>query len=365
MRKIIRDKTSDILLIISFVISFIVILNLIPMVDGFHSLYEKTSQYNYEIWLSITGCEDDTYVATKEDELRAKAFFTLLTGIEQGNVILCTDCLAVDDSWSINSYLVLRENESFKLNTDADVDAGIVYLNEKAKDYVKDNQVTIGGRDFMVAGIYEEYEASDEDIVSATIFVNRMSEEEQEVFKEQIQNAIYTSTMMLRLCSNQELQTTYEELQEKISQLGFQYEVVDMEEAVEDIDEIYYVLNKCVLCGATVLAILNCMQVSVLWMARRRKEYAIRKAFGYSTGQILREIFISMMSLGAMAAAITVVLQCVYLKLIGDSTYVSEHVLLQLAISVASMTAVVVVTMVKPYVQLREIEPVQGISKWQ
>ncbi|AEE95840.1 ABC transporter permease [Mahella australiensis] len=109
-------------------------------------------------------------------------------------------------------------------------------------------------------------------------------------------------------------------------------------------------------------AIINCIIVSEFWIEQRKREIAIRKAFGMSNLQIIGMLFREMLGISCFAAILCVFLQIIFSKLIGNifNIYIGASfgdVITMIAMIVATSLAVILV----PVYKIINMSPSQAV----
>lgn len=109
-------------------------------------------------------------------------------------------------------------------------------------------------------------------------------------------------------------------------------------------------------------AIINCIIVSEFWIEQRKREIAIRKAFGMSNLQIIGMLFREMLGISCFAAILCVFLQIIFSKLIGNvfNIYIGASfgdVLIMIAMIVVTSLAVILV----PVYKIVNMSPSQAV----
>lgn len=109
-------------------------------------------------------------------------------------------------------------------------------------------------------------------------------------------------------------------------------------------------------------AIINCIIVSEFWIEQRKREIAIRKAFGMSNLQIISMLFREMLRISCFAAILCVFLQIIFSGLIGNIFNIHieasfGNVIIMIAMIVTTSLAVILV----PVYKIINMSPSQAV----
>ena len=86
----------------------------------------------------------------------------------------------------------------------------------------------------------------------------------------------------------------------------------------------YRYYNSIFMGISLILSVLNCFTVSYLWILTRKKELAIRKAYGYSIPQITGMILRDVMKLCIPACFLAELIQFIYITVVGEEIFTGQ-----------------------------------------
>lgn len=372
MRKIIRDTSCDLLMIISITMSFIILFNIIPMIVQISDRKIQSGEYQNELnmfaYYDIMSNQEDSGT-DEEMEMRREAsirkqVLALLNNAAEGNIYISGISLFLDDFTNVYADILIKQNEKLKWSYEQTGENNpTILVNTATAEHMKDNTLQISGQEFEVSGILKE--TSDKDSEKIVVYYENLDEEGQTFFKNKIQDSLFIESVMIRIMSDEDLQTTYQEISAGMAELGFDCSLIEDGVDLTSQSAMYQFLNKCAYAGAMILAVVNCVAVSGLWMQRQRREYIIRKAFGYDMNQIMLRIAAYMCRLGGIAAIAALLIQVIYLELLNGKNLFQSYSAEQAVYIILGMAGLIVLSSVRPYLQIRKINPAKGMADWQ
>lgn len=192
MKKIIRDKLSDYLMISGLVISFLLIFNVSSMLVSGDETNNDVSSYNFEMYLDLKPIDELVHKYNIEQVI------SFLENQDQGNFLLNGNYgLQMNGIEYIQNTLLIKQNENLRIsgipNNIADVS---ILVNDNMQPYITDGMITIEKIKFTVA---EERLQLEEDSDSLVMFVNyiNLPEQKKSFFKSRLDFAIDTGGITL------------------------------------------------------------------------------------------------------------------------------------------------------------------------
>lgn len=380
MRRIIRDRTSDILLIISLMISFIILLYLVPLYDKLRTVQEDSDGYNYaryyEVDLTRLLTEDgvvdygdqEAIARSKEDYF---ALIEKLGQIDSGNVYNRTSLMLTRGVSIIGGKVLIKKNEKvLEKFEDADQDSAAIVIGHDLDQFVEKGRLMLDRAAYGVDGYYQEEEKT------CSLYVNL--EKLDESHRTQMLENMYDGSMELPttfcIAGESDITNGCQQMEQILGEYGVEYEDITeeyeaaLEESLSAMNAMYKDLNKYSFGIALALALINCTQVSLLWIRRKRREMAVRKAFGYNNVQLYLENVKSLFKLAFIAAVCSV---GIYLLLYYAERKVgvlqSEDLFspLWLLAVLTGMVLISLLTSLPVMKQIIKVEPARGIAQWQ
>lgn len=157
------------------------------------------------------------------------------------------------------------------------------------------------------------------------------------------------------------LDNVYLELKTELNSMGISVSPIEFDESGEQ-GYIYKVLNDYTRVCAALLSVFNCITISSLWIKRRRKEFFVQKAFGYTMGQIADIVIKYFFKLFIITGIITCILQVILYQIMGKRGYF-EHITLEgIAAILALMMIVFFLAIIEPMIEINRINPARGIQ---
>ena len=168
--------------------------------------------------------------------------------------------------------------------------------------------------------------------------------------------------LQITMQSNTSLDTIYQELSEKIStDLYGQIQVAVEKEDRDVFDSARKKINVMLSVILLIFSVISCIVISDLWFSRRKKEFLIRKAFGYNMRQIAVVLIKEISRMSLVSLLISVPLQMIYsyCKHYGTADMRTSIILiLDLLIGVLAVDGIV---MIRPYLKISKLNPSQSI----
>lgn len=115
------------------------------------------------------------------------------------------------------------------------------------------------------------------------------------------------------------------------------------------------------------IALLNCVNVSYLWIYLKRKEFSLRKALGASNLNLFAHIFSQLFLCAVLAAGcsffIQLILSKLSIKIVESTTYFISLDFNQTIIGILATFAVALLTSVIPLLHILRIEPAKALKE--
>lgn len=377
MKKIIRDSTSDVLMIISFTVSFFILWYLIPLFEHLYVLQDKSDGYNETYYYNIqTSSLYQSGMAHVEEQTSGRneisfevfrSFITSLEAIKQGNIYCYGNIELLQGVVFYNGKILIKQNEDIiEAFEDVDAETAGVVVKPSLDSYMKGKYLSVKGMDFQVDGYYKE----EENTCALYMNMDKLDEQHKMFVLSEIYAKFLELPMIFYFAGENTLDEVCMEFQNICDQYHLEYEDIteEMKSDLNNENNVYKQINRFSLTLAFLLAVINCMNVSFLWMKRKRKEFAIRKAFGYTTVQMYIENLKSMFPLTIVSAVVSVLIYSLmyYLeKSMGVIETADMFSTAQIILILLGMFLVFALCSVPVMLQIKAIEPAQGISDWQ
>lgn len=316
-RGLFRDTPTDLLMIIGFVITFFVTINgtyLMQQIQNSKTSSEMLYPYSIEIRLPFFEREEQ-----KSDEI--PELIKMIQSVSQGNVSLELEEMAGDSLDEYPVQYIVKKNESLpyriqqsekKIGEEGKLYAGY-HLLQYAKEKGGTRYLALNGQQLPVSGELKADRMSD---LSWTAIVQweNLSKEEQNQMIETMKMYFQNSSPILRIEGNDDVSQIFHQLTAKIEKkFGISPILIEAEEMDLSVSAFLYQKYGAIFSAFSALfAIINCLVIVRVWMYRRKREWMIRRIFGYSLWKLGKSILLELGKLAVVAFAVTGVLQIIY-----------------------------------------------------
>lgn len=120
-------------------------------------------------------------------------------------------------------------------------------------------------------------------------------------------------------------------------------------------------MENVVSVGRFLFALINTIIISYYWITVRRREIAIRKAFGASNLRVMGLVTIELLKLIGAAALLAAITQAVIWKIHGDEISFADSGIMAVGLLLA-ITAAITVAMIVPVRYILHIQPSEGVK---
>ena len=364
----IRTYYDNVLMVLGFVLSFFLVINCIRLLGEMEMTSKGESAFPNEFTAKYTMNEEETQKVDIEKLI-------LMLQEYQVNILLENCYVARGDlleympvSVCISTPLGMKfvlEKGVLNLKEQGSID-GEILIGKSLKDYVwiKKNKeyITLGGQEFSVGGVLDYVGIDDE---SVYILWEQLNEEQKKDLITEIEKYCLNFNnvnLQITMQSNTSLDTIYQELSEKIStDLYGQIQVAVEKEDRDVFDSARKKINVMLSVILLIFSVISCIVISDLWFSRRKKEFLIRKAFGYNMRQIAVVLIKEISRMSLVSLLISVPLQMIYsyCKHYGTADMGTSIILiLDLLIGVLAVDGIV---MIRPYLKISKLNPSQSI----
>lgn len=334
MKKVLRNPLTDILLIVGFVIACFILMNVAELVSKILIEEQETKGYLYEAELSVWGENSDDKVTEQ---------IAYIEGITVGNVFLKQLVNINNGQEQMTANLIICANEDLGFDfqkggypTD-DVYENAVIIGESLEKYVfeenENSYIYLWDKKYHVTGVLENKMSGGID-TSLYVFWDTITEESKTYFFEW-----GLETIIIK--SQEELSYLKEEIQNFIMECGMEVEERDSTYEGDYRNYWHQLYGKIFLTIGFVFSLCTSFCISYLWFWNRKREMAIRIAYGYSRGQIFVLVFKDVLKLMVPAFLVALVVQFLYGAIVGEPIALKEMMLEKLIVIFGGMLAVV------------------------
>lgn len=358
LRKIIRHSYVSVLFIMGLAVSCFVLINVSELVSNMLQDYLHLHEYKFEKCLTLSY-EDDS--ATTLDALACAQKITA------GNIYVY---FPVEINKSLNQYVIrvfIKNNE----------ETGLSYtpLDNAGENTSKENGVLIGHS--LKSQILEDSNGSYIELNGVRISVlgvldNNMAGGTncsiylfwQDCSQELRNKLLYymEREYCFYFASHEPALEEYAQFVSSLESIGFTalefepYYSGDVENAWYEMYQGFF-LPLCLL-----FSLCNCFVVSHVWFLYRKKEIAVRKAYGYSNVQIALLFGKDITILTLLGFAIAIIIQIIY-SLFAGISMVGQQIWWKIGLVFLGTAGLVLVNLLFVLLKLRKLQPVKLITE--
>ena len=395
LRKIFRDPVVSIILIINMALVFFLVINVINLLSQKKESEEKIAQYsfNFDKMLKVfpkgTIIEEeiveDTIYGTIDppkisDEEKCEFCHDICDIVKEfdGNVELMSGRWLYDKEANNSGAIriCIKHNEKTVVPL---IDEDTITIDEVDQDdgivlpaVFKDNIIKEDGNDtidildekFTVCGLRKDYTLDNSD-TAVTIYAEQLPQGVLDKCIDEIWSDYdWNYYMLFNLESNKDnAEDNYELIKKQINDKGY---VLFPERNKKTKNKLFFAdfnstVSGCIYIFLIVFAIVNCIYISNIWIIRKQRELVIRKTFGYRMIKIIKGIVNEMFSITVFTAVLSVVLQIIYGKITGESTFSFSPA--SVAIVIIAIVIITVVNSVIPLIKVAIIQPAKGLKR--
>ena len=365
----IRMYYDNLLMIVGFVLSFFLVINCIRLLGEMEMTSKGESAFPNEFTAKYTMNEEETQKVDIEKLI-------LMLQEYQVNILLENCYVARGDlleympvsvciSSSLGIEFSLEKGKVLKLMGEDNID-GEILIGKSLEEYVqiKENKeyITLGGQEFLVGGVLNYVGIDDE---SVYILWEQLNENQKKNLITEIESycSNYNNVnLQIAMQSDTSLDAIYQELSEKISaNLYGQIQVADEKEDRDVFDSARKKINVMLSVILLVFSLISCIVISDLWFSRRKKEFLIRKAFGYNMRQIAVLLIKEIGRMSLVSLLVSIPMQMIYsfCKHYGTTDMITS--IIQIFALLIGVLAVDGIVMIRPYLKISKLNPSQNI----
>lgn len=249
---------------------------------------------------------------------------------------------------------------------------GQIIIGESLKKYLSDDgekSMTLSDKPYSVKGVLKNYGMSRQDERMILLYENLSLEQKNNLIAQMADDYFrfnYDSGITLCLGSNDVggLENTYQSLSDVLNEIDdTEVTLVSKKEYIGE-QNYWYQLYHSIFGNISVLfAVVNGIVVSNLWYQRRRREFLIRRIFGYGKGRIWLLMWKEMgkTALGSLLCSTFIWTIYVWIK---GSKMEWEFIGLQCLVMACATALVILVTTICPYMKTMALEPAEGLNKY-
>lgn len=353
IKKIFRHSYVSALFVVGLAISCFVLINVSDLVSNMLRDNQNLHEYKFEKYVTVS--------AMNMESLTLDAL-TCAEEVTQGNIFVQSP---VELNKSLDQYTIrvlMKQNEETglsytKLDKESQKNGAIIGESLKSK-ILKDSDgyyVELSGIRIPIIGILDNKLTGGVD-TSFYLFWEKCDENLQHKLITLFDNYDFY------YASHEDIQDSYLEFIEILTSKGFnaeEYDVIYSGDAENAWYEIYhsFFLPICFL-----FSICNCFIVSYVWLLYRKREIAIRKAYGYHIGQLAVLLGKDISVLTLLGSMLAVFMQMLY-SFFFHVSLLDQQIWRRIGIIVVGMLGVIVMNVLFALIKTRQIQPCKEMAE--
>lgn len=363
LRHIFRDISSGLLMVVGYAMLFFIAFNGVYMINKMTAAQPDTIMGNYKYKCGINLLLSKTGEGAKHEETENLGYLLDTFRELNANIILKVPCNINNASRTYTAAFLTSYKEPFNRALESGEypspdEAGkerFAIIGNFMKDYVYEREgvsyIKINGEEYRVAGVFKDISVGGYD--DALLVYSP--------YKEDIEKNLIYVTMRGVACSNDEINSNLQNNIKQAIESNTDYTVRDDYSGIDEsinpsikIAKNYILVLLFIFCGINSLVIAN------LWIRRRQKEIAIRKAYGYNIFNILGWLVKDMVKLMLFAIILAFIFQILY-GMIIQRTFEMRFVSSAIAYFAALIAGVTIVTVGINIELVTKTAPAQGV----
>ncbi len=373
---LLRDIFTSVLLLISFSLCFLLIMNGLNIVHKVNMASNAKKGNAYKITIPMECVPLDEWTNVPREVNPSETINNL--NIKKGNVELQgfgVQCGASFTQRGSTVYLKWMEDipvalRSGRYPTPAELKEGrlITLIGSGLTEYAEmidgAKSLKIEGEWYQVIGVLEDDTSSNVD-ERILLFYDCMHDALQYKFVEQLTSIQHEDA--LQYATNQ---TDAEESIEAFYQwmeTHLEADYRSIEETFDGTDnetgEMLAKMNQRIVQVLLAFGLVNCIVISNIWIKKRKKEFAIRKALGGSMFHIGGMVLGELLRLAIGSMCISLIIQEIYQQLGQNVELSGIHVFRDVIYLLLGMLGCVLATLLVPMIQIAKISPIKEIRR--
>jgi len=369
LRHIFRDISSGLLMVAGYAMLFFIAFNGIYIINQLSVAQPDTivGNYKYKQGINVLLSKKDNNGKDSEEDSKEEDMECLYNELKKanGNIILKVAGNINGESRAYTANVVFSQKEPFNrelksgeypsLQDIGKENLAIIgsYLTEYVRTIGGEPYIKVNGINYRVAGIFKDITAGGYD--DGLLIYSSDS-------KAILQDAFDINMRAVVCGDNEACSNLFEKLKTAIGN-STGYAVRNEDSSIDQsintavaMTRKYIVLLLFVFCGA------NSLIVSNLWIRRRQRDIAIRKAYGYNIFNIIGLLAKDMLKLMLMSVILSLAFQSIYGAFVGrgiEIRFVSS-LIIYFAMLIAAVMVVTIVINIKLVTRTAPAQAVKG-----
>lgn len=378
IKKYLRDIPSSILMIIGLAISYFVIINCADIAGKITNEYMSLNNYQYVVEYRVE------YNVEKSDERQAgeecieREHIEYFENVDCSYVAMTSFPLYLNREptayhasilFSYDSMAKMRNKNGMKIHYKSElVSSGeCVYLGETLANYLKTKYESTNlydeGTEYKTIDILENNSSGGIDN-SLYIVWDYCTPEQRTAIINKATSEVNNISVSILLKSDIPIDDVYQKNISDFSKYPYLDFVLYEAEVMSDYQNLWYRYFSITFnVVSLIFSVMVCLVITDLWIARRRREVAIRKAFGYSNSKLFKLLFTDLLRISLPAFILAFVLQITY-KLIFDERFIfgASSAIRTLAV-ILSILLIILLLMNRVLNKVKKISPIEWIRR--
>lgn len=384
----IRDKETFILFIIGFGLSFFIVLNGYHLLNAwFTQMIKSQSKASYQNHVQFTAA---TNVPERRQQTMEESFAERQQAIMKTDELLHILSRQNDTTYIKDIYLpigsaaqyestdiILSYNEEWYRTlqsgyypTKEQINSGKKYavISDSAKAYVEQSEegeiIKINGEPYFVTGVFENYQASGYDMEISFFYLPDIDYQKDIIHQRVAKHLLYGWSLDICLGSNtQDVTDSAKQLMDTIeSEFDCSTAVSDYSEDTS-IAKFYAGIKAVVLGILFFVSILNCIQITRLWMVRKQKDLIILKTYGFENYQIAARLAGELVQMMLISLLCVVLLDTLYMIRTASFSLSLRVYVQNASLLLIAFIIIIILTMAPITEHVKKIEPAIGLRE--
>lgn len=369
LQKIFRESATSVLFVLGLTISCFILINVADLIEKINKENNVLNSFKYSAYSYLDGEE---VLSNYEDQMTAAdqladMVVARLSEETVGNTYLELK-VNVDekiDTYTANVVMQLNEDVRIDCGTDYNVNEenGII-IGESLTELIKDKDgiktIEIGGNTMKVIGVMKNEMAGGVDH-SIYIFWDNCDEQVKEYLSGIISNEIRI-LLKFNYRSQSDISKSYQTFISDMEAIGFRNIIIEAKYNGDYQNYWYRFYNSIFMGISLILSIFNCFTVSYLWIISRKKELAIRKAYGYSSLQITGMMMKDIMKLCIPACILAELVQLLYINIVGGDVFTGQ-MFMKILFVCMGMILIAILNALHMIQHIKKVSPVSVLTE--
>lgn len=360
VKKIVRHSYVSVLFVVGLAISCFVLINVSDLVSNMLRDNQQLHGYKFEkyVWSFYQG-----YISSESKSAVTLEALSCAEKVTEGNVFALT---LAELNKSLDQYqihVLIKQNEETGLSYtplgESNQKNGAIMGESLKSHLLKDSEgyyVELGGTRIPIIGILDNTMTGGVD-TSFYLFWENCGKELQQTLI-----SLFNDQFEFYYASHENAQDSLSQFKNALMSKGFAAEEYEVKYNGDVENAWYEIYHSLFLPLCFLFSVFNCFMVSYVWLMYRKQEIAIRKAYGYHTGQLAlllgKEIAVLTLLGGILAVGVQMLYSC-----FSGVSLLDQQIWGKVGMVLAGMLGVIVVNVFFALFKIRQIQPSKVITE--